>query len=411
MNFWSKENRVVFSRRAAIGLVCLLLAVLYAALAFGIYTGLTQKQLGANDFFSRWMGARALFLRGQNPYDDSVTREIQIGMYGRLARADEDQVAFAYPLYAAFAAWPFAWLPYSAAQALWMALLVYCVVGGALALAVVNRIMLSPIAVALILLSVLFFYPSVRGIFLGQYALFSFGCIALACLAIATKHDTAAGLVLSISSVKPQPVVLLFPVILFWAWRNGRRRIVSSALLALAVLLDVSFVLVPGWLFDFINALRAYAQYARVSPPLQTFFQFWLPEPIATLCFIMASAVLGVGVIWVIWRDRAHGWSDFQPALGFVALVTTLIAGRIGTPDQIFLLVLWLAWLSSWCAREQRATVALGGVFLLVVPWFVFRQTLQGNNEAVVLTLVLPLGSLMVYLGLNIQRVLSRRTA
>ncbi|RIK30930.1 MAG: hypothetical protein DCC52_06055, partial [Chloroflexi bacterium] len=100
-------------------------ALLYAALAFGIYNGLTRQQQGANDFYSRWVGARALILRGENPYAAQTTRAIQMGMYGRLAQPDEDQVAFAYPLYAALIAAPLAFLPYSLAQALWMALLIF----------------------------------------------------------------------------------------------------------------------------------------------------------------------------------------------------------------------------------------------------------------------------------------------
>ena len=95
------------NRRTAMwGAAVLGLLVLYGALAFGIYNGLTRTTLGANDFYSRWVGARALFVQGKNPYSDEVTREIQLGMYGRLARPEEDQAAFAYPLFAAYAAAP-----------------------------------------------------------------------------------------------------------------------------------------------------------------------------------------------------------------------------------------------------------------------------------------------------------------
>ena len=388
----------------------ILLLVLYAALAFGIYNTFTQHTLGANDFYSRWMGARALFLQNQNPYSDAVTREIQLGMYGRLARTDEDQVAFAYPLHAAYLAAPLVTLPYGVAQALWMALLVFCVVGGALALAVVNRIVLSPFALAAIVLSVLLFYPSVRGIFLGQYALVSFACVALAGLAIATGHNTTAGILLAISTAKPQPVVFLFPVILFWAWHNARRRVVWSALLALAILLGVSFVWVPSWLTDFLNALRAYSEYARVGPPLQTFFQLWLPRQIADALFFAASAALVAGMCVSVWRNRALGWSEFQPALGFVALVTTLMAGRIGSPDQVLLLILWMAWLAVWCAQRRRLLVAVCVLVLLFVPWYVFLSQLQGDREALVVTTLLPIATLGVFLLDAFARFRARRT-
>lgn len=396
-----KHSRMRCMKSSSVILVVVLVLLGYAALAFGIYNGLTRQQLGANDFYSRWIGARALILRGQNPYSDAVTREIQIGMYGRLANEDQDQVAFAYPLYAALVAAPLVLMSYDVAQALWMALLIFCAVGGALAIAWVNQIKLSPFALAGIVLGALLFYPSVRGIFLGQYALFSFGCIALAGLAIALEHNTTAGIFLAVASVKPQPIVFILPVIFFWAWRNGRKRVMWSALVTLAILMGASLLLTPTWLFDFFDALRAYTQYARVGPPLQTFFQLWLPEPLATVLFFAASAALVVGMVIVVWGSAASSWFEFQPTLGFVALVTTLMAGRIGTPDQIFLLVLWLAWFSAWCARKQRAAVALGAAFLLVAPWWVFLQTLQGNQEAIVVTTILPLGSLLVYFGIK----------
>jgi hypothetical protein len=371
--------------------------VLYGALAFGIYAGLTRRAPGANDFYSRWMGARALLLQGQNPYADAVTRDIQLGMYGRVARPDEDQVAFAYPLYAAYLAAPLVALPYAAAQALWMALLVCGVAGGALALAAVNRIGLSPWGLALLLVGALFFYPSVRGIFLGQYALVSFACVAFAMLGLARTQDAAAGILLAIASVKPQPIVFLLPVILFWAWRNGRRRVVTSALAALAILFGSAFVMVPSWFADFLNALRAYSQYARVGPPLQTFFQLTLPENFANRAFLASSALLVLAMLFLVWRNAARTWLEFQFVLGPVALVTTLMAGRIGTPDQVLLLFLWMPLFAKWGAAKKRALVILGAAFLLVAPWWLFLQTLDGNREAIVVTTILPLSSLLVY--------------
>lgn len=379
-------------------IVLLLVLLLYGALAFGIYNGLTRNALGANDFYSRWMGARALFLNGQNPYSDAVTREIQIGMYGRLARADEDQVAFAYPLYAAYVAAPLVWFSYNIAQALWMALLIMGVVAGALALARVNRIALSPFALAAIVLGALFFYPSVRGIFLGQYALFSFACVALAGLAIATNHATTAGILLALASVKPQPVIFLLPVILFWAGWNGKRRVVWSTLLSLGVLVGSSFLWLPTWFTDFLNGLRSYAQYAPVGPPLETFFKLLLPTSLAPIFFLISSALLVGGMLWLVWRNRARGWHEFQFTLGVVAVVTTLIAGRIGTPDQVLLLIFWMAQFAAWGVQKKNFSIAACVLILLVAPWFAFLNLLQGNQEAIAVTTILPVFTLLISL-------------
>lgn len=391
-------RRPLFSKGLGTRLAFVIVIImLYAALAVGIYNGLTQHTPGANDFYSRWMGARALILNGQNPYDEAVTREIQMGMFGRLARADEDQVAFAYPLYSAYLAAPLVGLPYAMAQALWMALLVCCLVGGALALSVVNRITLTPIALAAIVLSALMFYPSVRAIFLGQYAVVAFACVGVAVLAIASEHHTLAGVLLGISAVKPQPVLFLLPVILFWTWRNGRRRVVWSTLVTLAVLVLSSFAWIPSWLVDFLNGLRAYTQYEPVGPPLDILLKMLLPETLANILFYVFSAGLVVWMLRVVWRNRVQSWYEFQPALGFVGLVTTLMAVRIGSSDQVFLLIIWLAWLSRWCAQRERALIAASVAYLLLVPWLIFLTTLEGNHEALVVGTILPFSTLSVY--------------
>ncbi|MEJ2211761.1 MAG: hypothetical protein P8129_22375, partial [Anaerolineae bacterium] len=70
--------------------------------ALGVYATkvtYTSRYPGANDFYSRWVGGCTLLREGLNPYSDEVTLRIQQGMYGRPALPDEDQVAFAYPLY------------------------------------------------------------------------------------------------------------------------------------------------------------------------------------------------------------------------------------------------------------------------------------------------------------------------
>lgn len=388
-----ESRRVWMWITAAIGLV-----VLYAALAFGIYSGLTRTAQGANDFYSRWMGARALFVNGQNPYSDAVTRDIQMGMYGRLARPDEDQVAFAYPLFAAYIAAPLVLLPYPMAQALWMALLVVGVVAGALALAKVNQIPLSPGTLAFVLLGVLLFYPTVRGIMLGQYALVSFACVAIGILMIAEGRETSAGVLLALAAVKPQPIVLLLPVILMWAWWNRKRSVVWSAFGTLGLLVISSFLLVPTWVSDFLAGLGNYARYAPVGPPLETFFTLLLPGVWASVFTWGASAALLMWAGVVTWRTRNYTWYEFQPTLGFVALVTTLAAGRIGTPDQVLLLLPWMAWFGVWRAQGTPVVTILCAAALLAIPWFVFLRLLEGNREAIVVTTLLPVLTLGVYL-------------
>ena len=74
-----------------------------------------------SDLYPRWLAARELLLRHRDPYSPEITREIQIGYYGRAldpARpADpKDQQAFAYPVYVVFLVAPTIGLPFTTVQ-------------------------------------------------------------------------------------------------------------------------------------------------------------------------------------------------------------------------------------------------------------------------------------------------------
>lgn len=381
---------------AVLGALTLLL---YFVLAYGIYASVTSRSLGANDFFSRWEGTRALFLRGENPYSETVTREIQMGMYGRLARPDEDQVAFAYPLYSAFVAIPIIGLPYAQAQAMWMAFLTLAIAGAVISLAQSFQAT-RPSVLVLIVIGALGFYPTVRAIFNGQYAIVSFFCIALAIAFVAAHQDIAAGVFIALSTVKPQTALFLAPVMVFWALRNHRWNIVISAVVIFAGLVVASLLLVPTWLYDFGLGLLRYNEYEPIGPPLQIVIDALVRDQVWRMPILIASLMALIGwVIWQISRTIDKAWEKFLSALGLVAIVTTIWAGRIGSSDQVLLLLPWLGWLNDWLRKRKIAWAILGSLAILILPWSIFLATLRGNAENVGVSLILPFLSLAVYLS------------
>jgi hypothetical protein len=60
-----------------------------------------------SDLYPRWLGSRELLLHHRDPYSPEVTREIQLGYYGRQldpnrSNDPKDLQGFAYPVYVAF---------------------------------------------------------------------------------------------------------------------------------------------------------------------------------------------------------------------------------------------------------------------------------------------------------------------
>jgi len=103
--------------------------------------------------------------------------------------------------------------------------------------------------------------------------------------------------------------------------------------------------------------------------------------------------------------------SGVHATLGLAALVTTLIAGRIGTPDQVLLMLPWFAWFGVWGQTGQRIWIILSVLIVLLLPWTVFFSLLQGNQEAIVVTTILPLFTLTVFLVVTLVSLRTRRAA
>lgn len=364
----------------------ILLLSLYSLLTFAFYNGVASRVLGANDFYSRWMGARALFLAGKDPYSNAVTREIQIGMYGRPALADEDQVAFAYPLYASFLAAPLVALPYAWAESFWIAFLIFAIVGASILFARWVEWPQTPWGPLALLAFVLTFYPAQRGVFLGQFALLVYASLAIGIVLVAWEHDGFAGCFFAIATVKPHVAILALLVILSWAVWHKRWRVWVGFVSAMAFLLIASFLLLPNWLTEFFTALGAYQSYIQIGSPLQVLSGLLLGLPWSNFVTIALSATLFCVLLYKFWRTIGDGWREFFPTIELAIIVTTFAMIRTATTDQTLLLLLWIrriAWLHRAGDRWWTILISIG---IVAAPWVVFLITLKGNQESPIAT-------------------------
>jgi hypothetical protein len=149
-----------------------LLIVLIAAESFALYTVFTSKFPSGNDFFVRWLGGREYLLHGTNPFDRSIAEQAQTAMFGRLATPqDKDQAYFAYPLYTLYFFWPLSLIRYAWAQAIWMTLLQFMLIGATiLAIRLVDWQPPTWLYWFTVFWGI-FFYNGARAILLGQFAI------------------------------------------------------------------------------------------------------------------------------------------------------------------------------------------------------------------------------------------------
>ncbi|MCK4314463.1 MAG: DUF2029 domain-containing protein [Anaerolineae bacterium] len=393
-------------------LLWLLVACLFLALVAGqswaTYYLFTSRFPGGNDFYSRWANGCALIWTGENPYSDEVTLRTQIGMYGRPARIGEDLAAYSYPLYALFFFWPLCFIhTYPLVQAIWMTLMLYALLAGVVLTARVARWRPPSWLWGATLVWAVFNYPHARALILGQMATLVFLALAAAMWALGRERDVLAGALLAVTTIKPQMSFLLVPWVLWWvAWRR-RWGVWKGFGLAMALLVGISFLLVPTWLGDFLEALRYYDVVSATDYHSLTWVMvryFLGLGPVVEAVGVAAFALYG---LLEAWRGRRAGWCGFLWTTGLLLILTHFIAPRTATTHYTMLLLplfSWFALLGKRLGRRVGLVVVGIEVALLVGQWAIFLTTIQGNYETAPVYLPFPLLMLAV-------QILSRRCA
>ncbi|MBI4769122.1 MAG: DUF2029 domain-containing protein, partial [Chloroflexi bacterium] len=257
------------SRRMQGALAAALVALLLAAGTWVQYLTFTLRYPGGNDFLSRWVGAQAWLTAGVDPYSEQVSLAGQRMIYGRPADdLGEDKAHFAYPLYSMLLFAPTAFLPYPLARALWMTVLECCMAGLAVAGFALADWKPPLWLLGLTALYSLLWYHGVRTVVNGQTA----GVVALlmagGLLAIHTRRDALAGVLLALSTSKPQMPFLLLPLLLAWAVTARRWKLIGWTVGAMAALLGGSLALIPDWPLKMAAQIRSYTTYTDIGSPV-----------------------------------------------------------------------------------------------------------------------------------------------
>lgn len=393
----------------------------YLLLAYSVYSVFTSQVPSSNDFYSRWRGTRALLLEGKDPYSEEVTLEIQQGMYGRPAREDEDQVAFAYPLYVALFVLPFSFFSYAQAQALWLSGLVFLTLGTVIIILKTFDWEPSPRGLLALSLWCLLLYPTARSIVLGQFTILVLALVAMALWAVQRGRDLLAGCSLALATIKPQMVLLLIPFLLLWGLRWRRYRIPGGFLAVTGILLLLSSFLLPTWTISFIKGLSQYQAYTSAytggRSPLRILFDFFLPSPLSSGATLLISLLLGGYMIYE-WVRALRERGDIFQAIFLTIIITLLLPVQTGTTNQGLLLLPFLLLFRVLRKRYSLIpfiTLSLQAI-LLLGPWVLFILTLGpvkpnqlGRLEHPVMFVCLPVTALIAFVTVR-RSWLSPRT-
>jgi hypothetical protein len=328
-----------------------------------------------SDLYPRWLGARELLLHHRDPYSYEVTREIQIGYYGRAVDPSRpydptDWQGFAYPLYVVFLLAPTITLPFAVVQIGFRWLLIALTAASVPLWLRAFRWRTSAWTMATLVVLVLGSFQAIQGIKLQQLSLLVNGLIAVGVVLLVKDQLAAGGALLALATIKPQLALPLSAWLLFWAvndWRS-RKSFVWGFLGTLAALISAGEFVLPGWIGRFRQAIIAYRQYNNgAESALELLFTPFFGR-------VLAVAVL-LGLAFVCWRSRRVPSRDpaFNWILALILAATIAIAPKEAPYNQVLLvapvLLVVRCWLLLWARSSLSRALLVIASLILFWPW------------------------------------------
>jgi hypothetical protein len=341
----------------------------------------TAKGLGSgysfgNDFYPLWLTSREGLLHHRNPYAPEITKQIQIGLFGRPLDGDRPSDPpvryreFAYPAFVDLILWPLAYLAFPIVRLLLASLLPILTGAGVLLWFKAMGFRASPVLSAIVVLLTLCSYPILEALFAEQLGLVVGFLLAAAMAALAAEKYIAAGTLLAISMVKPQMVVLLVLFLFLWTtveWCERRRLAVSFATIEI-LLCGSAFLVWPGWLRQWLEVLFDYRSYW--TPPLVVDLLGSTIGPLLGPPLIAILIGIGIGVAWRA-RRYSVGAPAFWLAISLVLAVTvvSILPGQavydhiVLLPGIIFVAQRWRRLAASQWVIRWLLFLATGTLF------------------------------------------------
>lgn len=371
-------------------------------LCIGAVIGLTwvnyqfsSQNPGGNDFLARWNGAHEWLIHGANPYSDQVSIVAQRMIYGRMANIanGEDIAHFVYPLYSMVFFAPFGLMEYTLARAVWMTVLEFVLIALTFVSLRLTDWKLKPVILIAILIFSILWYPSVRTIILGQFSGINALLILIALLCIKYDYDKAAGILLALSTCKPQMSYLLIIFVMIWAIRSSRHWIWLSFLISMGILVGVGWFLLPGWPIDWLRQMLNYPGYTDRIGSIISILAGITPGIQDSLSKGLMAAFYAY-LIFEWFRTRGNDVPAFLWTAYITLVITNFVAYRTATPHYVALIApLFLTsrvLIDRWRGMGKWITWILYILFFVGL-WALFLVTIRGNEEQAIMYVPVPI--------------------
>ena len=344
--------------------------------------GLGNGYSFGNDFYQVWLTSQEWLRHGRDPYSPEMTREIQIGLYGRPLDPNRptdpvDRRVFPYPVFTDLLFWPTAQFPFAPLR-----VVVVCILA-ALTFASVPLWLralhwqLSAKWICVIILLTLSSYSALEALFAVQLGLLVAFLLAASLVTLQRGRFLFAGILMAITTIKPQVTALAILYLLIWSadeWR-ARKGFWLGFFATLTLLVSASLMAMPHWIQSWTHTVLAYRHYTR--PPLVTevLTSHLGSSQVAPGTFVLTAVSIVIAIV-LAWRNRGadYGSRAFWTTLTLSLSITTItILPGQAIYDHLILLpgILLLArYRKEFLAGGlvPRVLLSLGAV-VLFWPW------------------------------------------
>jgi len=213
-------------------------------------------------------------------------------------------------------------------------------------------------------------FPAIQGFKLQQLTLLVAVLLAASVCLIVRGHLFAAGILLALTTIKPQ--LALLPVLWLGIWVMGnwraRQRLFWSFAGSMAVLFAASEWILPGWLGRFRAASAAYYQYTGGG---RSVLDVLLPSIVGKAAALILVIVC-IALVWQIRREPADT-PGFRWSLVLVMATTLAVIPMFAPYNQLLLMPCLLeifrtARFASGVNRLSRFLFSATGL-VVVWPW------------------------------------------
>ena len=324
--------------------------------------------------------AGQLVSEGRDPYDARIwasTAGAPITLPdGGIARSTCTGAVFAYPLWTALVMVPFAMVPPGLSATVWIAASVGAVAwtaawcwsyfGG------------PPRAAPLCAVLVAFSQPLWLVLGSGQTTAIVLGLLGMTGWACSRGRERLAGAAFASLVLKPQLVVLAWPLLLAEAVRGHRRRFLVAAAVSALAGIAVTLVVQPAWSGEWLQTVfGARLRIATLLPTAWGFANDLLGSPLWGAALVVAL-VLGLAVIL---RDVAV---DRVALLALGVSVSLFVSPHVWSYDHLVLLLSWIATLAIGASAGPRGNwpLIVGTVLIAsLLPWVAYAVSFARLTE------------------------------